>query len=75
MSSDIDEDCDSIYSSPRGGAAAGRSEKDWTNNPLNMIHSYVNIVDRSDSEEPRPALPARKEKQLYLLAFKKSQVS
>eukprot|EP00092_Neocalanus_flemingeri_P002953 GFUD01003158.1.p1 GENE.GFUD01003158.1~~GFUD01003158.1.p1 ORF type:complete len:836 (+),score=169.21 GFUD01003158.1:155-2662(+) len=62
MSSDIDEDCDSIYSSPRGGASAVRS-KDWTNSPLNMIHSYVNIVDRSDSEEPRPALPARKEKQ------------
>jgi len=63
MSSDIDEDCDSIYSSPRGGASAVRPEKDWTNSPLNMIHSYVNIVDRSDSEEPRPALPARKEKQ------------
>jgi len=60
MSSDIDEDCDSIYSTPRAGAGGGAG---WTNNPLNMIHSYVNVVERSDSEEPRPALPARKEKQ------------
>ena len=26
---------------------------------LGMIHSYVNLVDRSDSEE-KPALPARR---------------
>ena len=34
----------------------------WTSSPLNMVHSYVNIVDRSDSEEPKPALPARNSK-------------
>ena len=34
----------------------------WSSNPLNMVHSYVNIVDRSDSEEPKPALPARNTK-------------
>jgi len=62
MSSDIDEDCDSIYSSPRRGGARAVRSTDWTTSPLNMIHSYVNVVDRSDSEEPKPALPARKEK-------------
>ena len=27
-----------------------------------MIHSYVNVVDRDDEEEPKPALPARNNK-------------
>ena len=30
--------------------------------PLNLVHSYVNVVERSDSEEPKPALPARNSK-------------
>ena len=34
----------------------------WNSSSLNMVHSYVNIVDRSDSEEPKPALPARNSK-------------
>eukprot|EP00092_Neocalanus_flemingeri_P056639 GFUD01067168.1.p1 GENE.GFUD01067168.1~~GFUD01067168.1.p1 ORF type:complete len:856 (+),score=209.17 GFUD01067168.1:124-2691(+) len=63
MSSNIDEDCENIYSSPRLGINPVDDEEDnWSDNPANMIHSYVNVVDRSDSEEPKPALPARKDK-------------
>ena len=39
-----------------------RSDQWSGSNPMNMVHSYVNIVDRSDSEEPKPALPARNSK-------------
>ena len=82
MSSDIDEDCDSIYSSPKhSSVVAGAvliyflnsgvkyylpgphmSRSDQWSNPPNMVHSYVNIVERSDSEETKPALPARNSK-------------
>ena len=35
----------------------------WSaSSPLNLVHSYVNVVERSDSEEPKPALPARNSK-------------
>ena len=34
----------------------------WSSSPLNMVHSYVNIVERSDGEETKPALPARNSK-------------
>jgi len=63
MSSNIDEDCETIYSSPRLGVnPVDGEEETWSDSPTNMIHSYVNVVDRSDSEEPKPALPARKDK-------------
>ena len=63
MSSNIDEDCETIYSSPRLGVnPVDGEDESWSDSPSNMIHSYVNVVDRSDSEEPKPALPARKDK-------------
>jgi len=63
MSSNIDRDCETVYSSPRSGINPVDGEEDsWSDTPTNMIHSYVNVVDRSDSEEPKPALPARKDK-------------
>ena len=44
-----------------GSGSMSRSDQ-WNSSSLNMVHSYVNIVDRSDSEEPKPALPARNSK-------------
>ena len=60
MSSDIDEDCDNLYSTPRGGALVEGARDESP--PVKMIHSYVNLVDRTDIEEPKPALPARRDK-------------
>ena len=77
MSSDIDDDCDNTYATPRRGAThsadgSGREEgscgergKRNESPPIKMIHSYVNIVDRGDvgdGGEQKPALPARRDK-------------
>lgn len=63
MSSNIDEDCEAVYSTPTLGVnPVVGEEESWSDSHTNMIHSYVNVVDRSDSEEPKPALPARKDK-------------
>ena len=58
MSSDIDEECE-VYSAPRRGVNPVDSRDDWNDSSPGMIHSYVNLVDRSDGEE-KPALPARR---------------
>jgi len=63
MSSNIDEDCEAVYSTPRPGVVPVVGEDEiWHDSTSSMNHSYVNVVDRSDSEEPKPALPARKDK-------------
>ena len=38
-----------------------RSEQ-WSSSPLHLVHSYVNVLDRSEQEEQVPALPARNNK-------------
>ena len=51
-----------------GPGSMPRSEQWAVASPLNMVHSYVNIVDRADQAEDtakpdtKPALPARNSK-------------
>ena len=44
------------------GLLMSRPDQWSASSPLNLVHSYVNVVERSDSEEPKPALPARNSK-------------